>query len=81
MLKFTCTTVHCICTQCTEIMINSKKMKLMEENANIMLEGQKNLFNLNKYTADMGSITSKCNQLLLLLHNSLPYYYYYYITH
>ena len=30
---------------------------------------------------DMGSITSKCNQLLLLLHNSLPYYYYYYITH
>ena len=30
---------------------------------------------------DMGSIISKCNQLLLLLHNSLPYYYYYYITH
>ena len=27
---------------------------------------------------DMGLITSRCNQLLLLLHNSLPYYYFYY---
>ena len=36
---------------------------------------------VNVFKPDMGSITSKCNQSLSLLHNSLPYYYYYHITH